>query len=208
MIYFLGGPPRVGKSIIADQIRRETSINVISTDSIGAALEKILTPENVPDLFVFQKYNELPLVEKANLLLKDPAKHIDNIKRESHVIWQALEAFVRKEYEEHRDVLIEGVAVLPHLVSRIEDIPYGVVFIGNQGKNHKENIKKSIKSNKHDWMNNASDQYIEACAIFVNQMSKYVERESKNFSFEYIEMSKMPFVKVSAKIIKSLRISN
>jgi 2-phosphoglycerate kinase len=76
MIYFLGGPPRVGKSIIANQIRKKLSISVVSTDSIGAMLEKILRPEKAPDLFVFRKYNELPIEERMNSVVKDPAKPV------------------------------------------------------------------------------------------------------------------------------------
>ena len=45
MIYFLGGPPRVGKSIIAKTITSKYGINVVSTDSLGAVLENVLDPE-------------------------------------------------------------------------------------------------------------------------------------------------------------------
>ena len=42
MIYLLGGPPRVGKSIISNTITKKYSINVVSTDSLGAVLENVL----------------------------------------------------------------------------------------------------------------------------------------------------------------------
>ena len=44
MIYLLGGPPRVGKSIISKTITKKYSINVVSTDSLGAVLENVLDP--------------------------------------------------------------------------------------------------------------------------------------------------------------------
>jgi len=208
MIFLLGGPPRVGKSIISSEIRQKHAVNVVSTDTLGAVLEDILSPQAAPDLFVFRKFNEMPLSERVKLLVEDPAELIDYVRKESHFVWKAVEAFLRRENYEGRDVLIEGVAVLPELISQIEDIPHRVVFIGNQGENHKENIKKSAKENEHDWMRGFSNQYIGAYAMFVKRMSAYIEQEAKKFGFEYIEMNKEQFGDVMEAVMKSLGLSS
>ena len=204
MIFLLGGPPRVGKSIISNQIRHKHAVSVVSTDSLGAILENVLTPESAPDLFLFYKFNKMPMAERVKLITKNPAELIDYVSRESHVVWKAVEAFIRRENDEGRDVLIEGVAVLPELMSQLDDIPHRVVFIGNQGKNHKENIKKSAEENEHDWVRDVSDQYISAFAMFVKQMSAYIEQEAKKYGFEYIEMDKKLFGNVTEEVMKSL----
>jgi 2-phosphoglycerate kinase len=204
MIFLLGGPPRVGKSIIANEIRRDHAVSVVSTDTLGAVLQKVLSPESAPDLFVFDKFNKLPMAERVKLLMNDPAELIDYVRKESYVVWKAVEAFIRRENDEGRDVLIEGVAVLPELMSRLEDIPHRVVFIGNQGENHKENIKKSAEENEHDWMRDVSDQYISAFAMFVKWMSSYIEQEAKKYGLEYIEMGKELFGNVTDEVMKSL----
>ncbi len=204
MIFLLGGPPRVGKSIIASQIRKKYIVSVVSTDSLGAVLENVLNLESAPDLFVFDKFNKMPMTEQVKLITKEPEKLIDYARKESHVVWKAVEAFIRRENDEGRDALIEGVAVLPELVSRLENIPHRVVFLGNQGENHKENIKKSAEENEHDWMRDVSDQYISAFAMFVKQMSAYIEQEAKKYGFEYIEMDKEPFENVTEEVMKSL----
>jgi 2-phosphoglycerate kinase len=98
-------------------------------------------------------------------MIKNPAGLIEYVREESHIVWKAVEAFIRRENSEGRDVLIEGVAVLPELISRLDDIPYRAVFIGNQGENHKENIKKSADENELDWIRGVSDQYIDAYAF-------------------------------------------
>ena len=207
MIFLLGGPPRVGKSIISNEIRQKQAVSVVSTDTLGAVLESILSPDAVPDLFVFAKFNEMPTAERAKLIMTNPTKFIDYVRRESCVVWKAVEAFVRIENDEGRDVLIEGVAVLPEFMSRIEDIPHRAVFIGNQGKNHKESIKKSAEENEHDWMRGVSNQYIDAFAMFVKRMSAYIEKEAKKHSFEYIGMDKELFEDVPEKVMKSLGLS-
>ena len=207
MIFLLGGPPRVGKSIISSQIRQKHAVSVISTDTLGAVLESVLNPETVPDLFVFSKFNKIPMAERVELIVKGPTDLVDYVRKESHVVWKAVEAFVRRENDEGRDALIEGVAVLPELMSQLEDIPHRVVFIGNQGEDHKENIKKSAAENEHDWMRGVDDQYIGAFATFVRRMSAYIEQEAKKYGFEYIEMDKAPFGDVTEEVMKSLGLS-
>ena len=207
MIFLLGGPPRVGKSIISKEIRQKHAVSVVSTDTLGAVLENVLSPESAPDLFVLGKFNKMPMAERVKLITKNPTELIDYVRKESHVVWKAVDAFIRRENDEGRDALIEGVAVLPELVSRLENIPHRVVFIGNQGENHKENIKKSAEVNERDWMRDVSDQYISAFAMFVKRMSAYIEQEAKKYGFEYIEMNKELFGNVTEEVMKSLGLS-
>jgi 2-phosphoglycerate kinase len=207
MIFLLGGPPRVGKSIISSEIRQKCAVSVVSTDTLGAVLENVLNPEEAPDLFIISKFNELPMAERGKLIMKDPAELIDYVRKESHVVWKAVESFIRRENNEGRDALIEGVAVLPELMSKLDDIPHRVVFIGNQGENHKLNIKKSAEKNEYDWMSGASDQYIGAFAMFVKRMSAYIEQDAKKYGFEYIEMDKGLFGDVMEEVMKSLGLS-
>jgi 2-phosphoglycerate kinase len=182
-------------------------VSVVSTDTLGAVLENVLSPEAAPDLFVFGKFHEIPMAEQVRLIINDPAELIDYVRRESYVVWKAVEAFIRRENDEGRDLLIEGVAILPELMSQLEDIPHRVVFIGNQGKNHKENIKKSAEENEYDWMRDVSDQYIGTFAMFVKQMSFYIEQEAKKYGFKYIEMDKELFGDVTEEVMTSLGVS-
>jgi 2-phosphoglycerate kinase len=129
------------------------------------------------------------------------------VRKESYVVWKAVEAFIRRENDEGRDILIEGVAILPELMSQLEDIPHRVVFIGNQGENYKETIKKSAKENEYDWMRDVSDQYIDAFALFVKRMSGYIEQETKEYGFKYIEMDKKLYRDVTEEVMKSLGLS-
>ena len=207
MIYLLGGPPRVGKSIISTEIQQKHALSVVSTDTLGAVLENVLSPEAVPDLFVFSKFNEMAMAERVKVITKEPATLIDYVRKESHVVWKAVDAYIRRENDEGRDALIEGVAVLPELVMQIEDIPHRVVFIGNQGENHKENMKKSAAENEHDWLRDLSDQYISAFAMFVKRMSAYIEQEAQKYGFEYIEMDKELFRNVTEEVMRSLGLS-
>jgi 2-phosphoglycerate kinase len=207
MIFLIGGPPRVGKSILSGVIQQKRAVSVVSTDTLGAVLENVLSPEAAPELFVFGKFHEMPMAERVKLIMKDPAELIDYVRKESYVVWKAVEAFIRRENDYGRDILIEGVAILPELMLHLEGIPYRVVFLGNQGKNHKENIKRSAEENEHDWMRDVSDEYIGAFAMFVNRMSSYIEQETKKYGFKYIEMDKELFGDVAEDVMKALGLS-
>ena len=193
--------------MISREIQQKHAVSVVSTDSLGAVLENVLSPEATPDLFIFGKFHEMPMAERVKLIMKDPTELIGYVRKESYVVWKAIEAFIRRENDEGRDILIEGVAILPELMSQLEDIPHRVVFIGNQGENHKENIKKSTEENEYDWMRCVSDQFIGAYAIFVTRMSAYIEQETMKYGFKYIEMDKELFGDVTEEVMKSLGLS-
>ena len=203
MIYFLGGPPKVGKSIISKTITKKYGINVVSTDSLGAVLENVLDPEVAPGLFIFNSFNERTEVDRINLMVENTTEVINYILVESEVVWKAVKPFILREKDEGRDVVIEGVAILPEFVNKLENVDYRAVFIGNQGDNHQENIKKSAKVNEHDWMRYATDEYIDAFATFVVKMSSYIEKEARKYGFEYIEMDKRPFYDTVSRILDS-----
>ena len=193
--------------MISGEIRQKHAVSVVSTDTLAAVLESVLSPEAAPDLFVFHRFNEMPMVERVALMTKDPAELVDYVRKESQVVWKAVEAFIRREVDEGREALIEGMAVLPELVSQLEDIPHRVVFVGNQGEGHKENLKKSAEENEHDWMRDVSDSYIGAFAMFVTRMSATIEQEARKYGFEYIEMDKKRLGDVTEEVMKSLGLS-
>lgn len=207
MIFLLGGPPRVGKSTIASEIRQKHAVSVVSTDALCAVLQNVLNPESAPELFIFERFNKMPMAERVKFITKDPTEFIDFVRQESRVVWKAVAPFARKENEEGRDVLIEGVAIMPELISQLGDSPHRVVFIGNQGENHKENIKKFTDENEYDWMRDVSDQFISGFAMFVKKMSIYIEQEAKKYDFKYIEMSQELFGNVTGEVMKSLGLS-
>jgi 2-phosphoglycerate kinase len=207
MIFLLGGPPRVGKSLISSEIRQKYAVSVVSTDALGAVLEDVLGPEAAPDLYVLGRFAEMPLAERLKSIMKDPAELIDYVRREGHVVWRAVEAYVGRENSEGRDLLVEGVAVLPELISRIAGLPHRVVFVGNQGEDHNENIRRFAEENRHDWMRGASDQYVDAFSVFVNRMSAYIEQEAKKYGFQYIGMDKRSLEAVVEEVVRSLGLS-
>jgi len=138
MIYLLGGPPRVGKSKISNLITARHGISSVSTDSLGAVLENVLDPQTAHGLFAVSKFNELPLADRIDLMVEETRRRIDLQIAECRATWQAVAPFIRREAEEGRDVLVEGVAVLPELVARLGETDYRAVFVGHRGEDHED----------------------------------------------------------------------
>jgi len=176
----------------------------VSTDSLGAVLENVLDPELEPGLFIVNRFNEMCVEDRIDLMVKNTAERINYQIEENRAVWKAVVPFVQRERDEGRDVVVEGVAVLPELVNQLENVDFRAVFIGNQGNEHKENIKRSAQEIGHDWMREASDQYVEAFAVFVMEMSRYIEREAHIYGFNYIEISGRPFDDAVYQIVDSL----
>ena len=208
MIYFLGGPPKVGKSIISKTITKKYGISVVSTDSLGAVLENILDPEIAPGLFIINRFNTMSEAERIHVLLENTMERIHLQIQESRAVWKAVKPFIQREEDKGRDVMVEGVAVLPEFVHQLENIDYRTVFIGNQGKEHKENIRKGADEHEHDWMRHTSDEYIDAFAAFVVKMSDYIENEARKYGFKYVEINKIPFHNAANVILNSLLITS
>jgi 2-phosphoglycerate kinase len=204
MIYFIGGPPRVGKSLIAKAIIAHHDISVVSTDTLGAVLETVLDPEAEPGLFAVTRFNELAEADRMRMMVGNATLRIACQIEESTAVWRGVKPFVLKEQDQDRDLVVEGVAVLPDLLAQLEGVDYRVVFVGNQGQKHQENIKRSAKENAHDWMRHASDEYMGAFASFVVAMSAYFEKEARRYGFKYIEMGGRPFNDALVEVVASL----
>jgi 2-phosphoglycerate kinase len=204
MVYLLGGPPRVGKSIVSATIVKRHGISAVSTDSLGAVLENALDARTAPGLFVCARLDEMALPDRIRLMAENTSQRIEWQVEEARATWMAVPPFIQREKEEGRDVLIEGVAVLPQLVSQLEDPDCRAVFVGNQGDNVEENIRRSVEENENDWMRGAGDDYVNAFGIFVRQMSRYIEQEARDRGFAYVEMGGMPFGDAVEAVVESL----
>jgi 2-phosphoglycerate kinase len=201
MIYLLGGPPRVGKSKIATRITTQHGISSVSTDSLAAVLESVLDPETAPGLFAV---DAMPLAARIEMMAGDTRRRIDLQIEESRSTWRAVAPFIRREAEEGRDLLVEGVAVLPEFVAQLEGIDHRAVLVGHRDGDHEANIRQGAAKCESDWMRDASDDYIRAFAVFVDRMSLFFAEQSQRHGLAYVEMSGMPFDDAVDAVIRSL----
>ncbi len=184
--YFIGGTPRVGKTTLTLKVLHERSMMAASTDAIRYTLRQVLKKEDYPNLFHLGKYTSDDPVHR-NQIKNYPQEIIDIQNKESLIVWKSVDDFVRSNLEDGFDVLIEGIAILPSLLSQV-DYDYNAVFLGNQSTSHYNTILKSACQNKNDWMHTLEDETIEAFSIFNTSFSFYIAEEARQYNMSYIEV--------------------
>ena len=188
--YFIGGAPRIGKTLLALALAEKIKGHYVSSDSIRNAAKKSCNDRD-SDLFILNKTEHIP--EEA--WLKDhnelPEKIIEYQNRESIALWPSVVSFCNSFCEDNAVHVLEGVALLPSLVSQMKDIPRHVVYVGNTSENHPEAMLKFAKDfPQWDWMGSSgySEEKIRAMGNFVRTMSLYFKSEAEKYGFQYFEI--------------------
>lgn len=115
-IILIGGAPTSGKTYLAKKLSQELNIPWISTDTIREQMRGIVRKEDYPALF---KHAGATGDMAEEFLTQNTAKEIvDHQNTESEDVWKGVKALIEGDYV-WGSMIIEGVAILPHLVSEI-----------------------------------------------------------------------------------------
>lgn len=106
----IGGAPTAGKSFVAAQLSRELGIPWISTDQIREIMRATVPPAEYPALFKHQGMSgeEFLTTYAAEEIVQS---EID----QAEETWRGIVTLVKEPYP-WKSLIVEGVAVLPHLV--------------------------------------------------------------------------------------------
>ena len=189
--YFIGGAPRVCKSTLALKFQERQSLICASTDSLRETLRATTSPAHQPDLFYLDSLNS-DEPNMAHLMQYRTADIIAAADRESEAVWPAVEAFVSKHIDTNRDVLVEGVAILPHLITTLA-VDYSVIYLGNQSPSQSQVIKEFAATHPDTWLGTLHPQTVAAFAHFCQSYSLHQKKQAAKFKQPYLEMSAHPF---------------
>jgi 2-phosphoglycerate kinase len=184
--YFIGGAPRAGKTTLAKHFTSQTGLQRTSTDAIRTELRRTVLQSTEPALYYLDSLN----ADEANMsdLMRN---HTDDIiaaaDRESAVVWQTIEAFVRTNLKAGHNILIEGVAALPQFVAKL-NIPYRAVFLGNESPHHAEIVWKNAAAHPESWLGKLQPDTVRAFAHFSQATSSHIKSTAKSFGLPYVDM--------------------
>jgi 2-phosphoglycerate kinase len=193
--YFIAGPPRVGKSLLAYRVAERIAGHVVSTDAIRSAAKKA-RPDKAGDLFKINAYNELSVEEWLTLHTQNPEKVVVDQNRESRAFWSSTVSFCNTFAEDYVQHIVEGVALLPELVAAMDHKPQHVVYIGNTSDDHYQVMQEYAHAHpEQDWMAamGYNETRVRALATFVKKMSEYFKAEAAKYHFPYVEMDDNDF---------------
>ncbi len=185
--YLIGGVPRCGKTTIALKTVAEHPMFATSTDSVRYTLRNLFSSKDNPALFnadaSFEKTSGLELCKTGR------ASEIITVQNEeSEVVWPSVRRIIEGYIEEDLDILVEGVALLPHLISEL-NCEYSAIFVGNTSPSHGEHMLRHARSGSYDWMSNRSDEAILEFAKFTNLFSEHFATEAKRYNMQFFDWS-------------------
>lgn len=201
--YFLGGPPRVGKTILAFALADKVHGHVVTTDSIRNAAKKACSDKE-SDLFIINRTEHVSEDEWFKNHLDHPEIAVDHQNRESKAFWPSLVSFCNSFCEDDAKHILEGAAILPSLVSEMKNKPEQVIFVGNTSEEHLQAmLEHATRFPDKDWMTqlNYSEKKIEGMASFVREMSLYFKTEAEKYGFPYYEISDNDFAGSLSRIV-------
>lgn len=188
--YFVGGPPRVGKTTLAYRLAEEIKGHVAMTDAIRNSAKKVCEDKSGP-LFMINHYNELSEEEWLDRFCNHPEEVVQDQINESKAIWRSVVSFCNMFCEDNANHIVEGVAILPELVASMENRPRHVVFVGNTSDLHVETMLEYGRNFPEQcWMASLgySEAKIRAYANYVKRLSFYYKEEAEKYGFEYVEL--------------------
>ncbi len=206
--YFIAGPPRVGKTILAYALAERIRGHVVSTDAIRSAAKKACVDKN-SDLFLINKENDLSEQEWLKRHVEQPELVVEDQNKESIALWPSLVSFCNTFCEDSAVHIVEGVALLPSLVAAMKHGPEHVIYVGNTSAEHLQGMTEyAARFPEQDWM--AAMEYgpekIAGMANVVRTMSLYFKAEAEKYGFPYYEISDSDFEGSIERIVESIMV--
>jgi 2-phosphoglycerate kinase len=190
-IILIGGAPTVGKSFIARKVSEELKLPWISTDGIREMMRKITNKKDFPGLFHF---NDEKITAEKYLSTHTPQQIVDSQNAESKDVWKGVEAIVDTDYV-WKDYVIEGVAVIPELVNKIDAAKHEIkpIFLVDENE---ERVRETVYT-RGLWDNadTYSDEVKEIEVQWVDLFNKYIKSETDKHGYTVYKIDERePFI--------------
>lgn len=174
-VILIGGAPASGKSYLARKLAEELNLPWISTDTVREQMRQVVRKQDYPHLFIHANATAEIAVE---FLTHNTAKEIvDHQNEESREVWKGVEALIKTDYV-WGSFLVEGVAVLPDLVSNLKTgKKFKSIFLVDENV---ERIKELIYTRGlWDDADKYPDSVKEKEVEWVLEFNNYIKRECR-----------------------------
>ena len=191
-IILVGGPPRCGKTTLAQKISREIGIMWVSTDALDDIAQEYVSGDKKDSLF-----------PKTALRIKSGGGNdemystssigsiVSAYRKQAETVHKAIESFVVCANKEGWDYVIEGYHVTPKLISKLQAKDLKVSSIILMSTNAEEAVTRSIESNvKNDWLRDKTkkQETFSKITTMIEQYSKKLKQEAEEFNTNVIDI--------------------
>lgn len=197
-IILIGGSPVAGKSYTTRKIAEELKLPWISTDTVREMMGEIVRKKDYPDLFFFDEATPKMATKFLNKYSANQIVKIIN--RESVEVWDGVKGIIDTDYV-WGSYLIEGVAILPRLASKLKKKNVKTLFLVDEDeKRIRKNIfTRGLWDDARKYPDSVKEKEVE----WVLEFNKYIKKEAKKYGFPVVSVgNRTDYLKKIKKLIK------
>ena len=168
MIYIISGSSRSGKTIVAKKLMRQINIPYLSLDWLVMGFTN-----GIPEYGIHDKLWPDEIAEK---------------------IWNYLEAMLESMIWSGAEIIIEGEAILPKLISKFSKKHPGkikICYIGYSNVSVDKKVSEIYAHSvgKNDWLTKEPRAYVEDHTANMITYSRRIEKACKKYGLRYFDTS-------------------
>ncbi len=184
-IYFIGGAPRTGKTTVLQELIKKQPMMAASTDAIRSVAKGVLSSEVNPRLFRTER-GVFGSGQHIAEMKKEPDKTLGFEIASAEETWKSVLDYVGYYQGDGKDIVVEGVAILPEQLSKAT-FEFRAVFIVNSN-DPTENMLQHAKNHPNDWLNKYDETVIRAYGKFNQLWNKFYSDEAKKYGYPVVNV--------------------
>lgn len=191
MIYLIGGSPRCGKSILAKKLAKKLETNIFACDYLRPIVIAYTPKEELDKKFPFIRMYDDIGHDNDKFFENNTAEEIltaDIV--EAKTLWIGVKEFIKQKAMLDRDIVIEGVQLLPELVDELKKEKYfkNIKIIYLIKEKEKLILDGFTKNTQNDWLitDINGEKTLPYAARMVCAYGEYFKREAEKYGFEIL----------------------
>jgi 2-phosphoglycerate kinase len=191
MIYLIGGSPRCGKSILSRQLARKLDTNIFACDYLRPIVIAYTPEEELDKKFPFIKmYDDIGHSNDVFFERNTTGEILKADLTEAKTLWAGIKEFIKQKAVLDRDIVIEGVQLLPELIDslRTEEYFKNIKIIYLIKENEELILDGFMKNTQNDWLvrDTNTEKTLPYAAKMVRAYSDYFKKEADRYGFEIL----------------------
>lgn len=204
MVIFLGGPPRVGKSILAKRLNKELNISYTSTDALRYGAKQLKQIPPTDPLFILDRLEEWE--KRDEFYTKYSSEKIISFQnKESEEVAKIVKGFIESTAYRKQDIILEGVALLPRFFETnfLKEFDISFFCVGNTNFEAFYTYSWEHRGTG-DWLSETNQDVFEKIIKYCSDFSKTFKDDAEKYNIPYFEIQSEKFEEDIEKITEDI----
>ena len=194
MLYLIGGPPRSGKTTVAQLLAKQKSIPYFSLDHVTSVVSPYIPRKEFKIKLPLRIALQITKFSNDVFYGQYSSKQIiDFYLVQAETYWAGVESFIKYALQDDHDLILEGWQLLPHrlasLVTSENRHKMKILFLYKTNVTH---INDGLQAStaKNDWVmkNTKKSTTFAKIAKELSQFGSHFHKEAEKYHFKSINM--------------------